>query len=151
MLDTNHYVICVCTATVWFVKTAIIFIAIKNKWHWTCSRTARIWLHQQKYANQRKVYLNVTNCVEFMSSGKISYVNQSGFVAMTVSFVSICLDLIMLTTFSYYVFNCDFIFAKVLITLIFIWQKWHITIKTNEFFSRAHNLTWNVMFKHLFI
>ena len=46
-----------CTATVWFVKTAIIFIAIKNKWHWTCSRTARIWLHQQKYANQEKFIL----------------------------------------------------------------------------------------------
>ena len=36
----------------------------KNKWHWTCSRTARIWLHQQKYANQRKSQnVNVTNYV----------------------------------------------------------------------------------------
>ena len=40
-----------------------------------------------KIRKPRKVYLNVTNCVEFMSSGKISQVNQSGFVAMIVSFV----------------------------------------------------------------
>ena len=36
----------------------------KNKWHWTCSRTARIWLHQQKYANQRKSQnVDITNYV----------------------------------------------------------------------------------------